>query len=241
MKSPASVSLASITSFILYSIPLLTTGAYAQVRDAGPDSPLTRRRVEVDIENHGTVELMVPASGALEIQLLPDLDISNAVVRSDGPVTCFFHKWPPKGFPEDDGLFVSIPIRSDGATAEQFEEFEAAQRVVCYDSTKEWSETTRTLLFQQGTYFSLEHVEPTSPGGGHYLNYEGNAFGTGGKRLDAAALLYPAHEMANCRLFNTWEDYPVENRATFREYGTVYFRSPRLMNPDVRVRRIECN
>ena len=196
--------------------------------------------MEVDIENHSTIEFMVPTTGELTIELLPDLDISNAVVRSDGPTTCFFHKWPAKGSPEEDGLFVSIPIRSDGLTAERFEEFEAAQRVVCYDSSKEWDRRVTTLLFQQDEYLGLERVEPRRPGELRYIEYLANPFGTGGKRLDAVALLYPADRGAHCRLFNTFEDYPLGNRATFREYGTVYFESPRMMNPDVRVRLIEC-
>ena len=240
MMVPASFSHASIFISILYSIPIFTSGAYAQ--SASSNSSPSTRLVEVDIENHGTVELTISTfKGTLEWVNLPSIDVTNAVVRSDGPTTCFFHKWPIEGFPDDDGLFVSTPIRTDSATAEMFEEFEAAQRVICYDSSGEWGRTTTTLLFQQDRYFSLNQVEPKGPGEGKWLNYPNNVFSTGGKRLDAVALLYPARRDAYCRLFNTIEDYPINDRKTYRDYGTVYFESPRMMNPDVRVRRIECN
>lgn len=256
MKFQTPISFISITIFILSSTSLFTHrgGGGAHAIGTGSDSTPNGRVVQVEIQDYGTVELTLDPSSAHSMVPLPNVDIVDAEVRSEGPTTCFFHKWPEPDWPKYDRSFASIPLRTDGVTADAFriQQFKAAERVYCYDSTDEWNPNriTTTLLYQQGDQLSLQSIDPLDPERPRstmYVDYRderNNPDGETGLRLDAAAFLFPARDFAHCTFWYNLDDFPPEVRSIAPgralDRKIVSYTNALFMEPDKRIRLIDC-
>ena len=239
---PAPFALGIVALFAIKEIQALNANV--------PNVPPVRNDVVIDIENYGIVTLAVPPTGQLIGQPLPDVDITNAVARSDITATCFFAKWPAQDMPADDGEFISIPIQANPRTdfeardvAIPFDTFEKAQRVFCYDSTEEQSRTGQvTLIFRMpdGVYqkYDLERnsASAASVGGMVSVDFMQESLFSDRKMVAGMGIVYPAIQEMYCRLYyRELADY-----RSFREYRTVYVGRSATYDPPVPFRRVNC-
>ena len=91
--------------------------------------------VLVSMSGHKAAKLSLRRNGNLDYQDLPNVDISTALVREHEYATCFFwrrienlsqYSWP--------GRFISRPFSSGNPLTSMFDH---AERLYCYDHTKE--------------------------------------------------------------------------------------------------------